>query len=84
MFQGTCSYALKKYFVVFTLLNHPSFPVTDSGIGEQKANPHWVDQGSYHLSFLFFLFSAAGPRGFARINLNSARIQFPGQLFYSS
>jgi hypothetical protein len=32
------------------------FPETDSGIGEQKANPHWVDQGANHLSLLFDYF----------------------------
>jgi hypothetical protein len=36
------------------------FPETDSGIGEQKANPHWVDQEANHLPFLFgcFMFQA--------------------------
>jgi hypothetical protein len=32
------------------------FPETDSGIGEQKANPHWVDQEANHLSLLFDYF----------------------------
>jgi hypothetical protein len=32
------------------------FPETDSGIGEQKANPHWVDQEANHLSLLFGYF----------------------------
>jgi hypothetical protein len=38
------------------------FPETDSGIREQKANPHWVDQGANYLSFLFdhFVIQALG------------------------
>jgi hypothetical protein len=32
------------------------FPETDSGIGEQKANPHWVDQEANHLPSLFGCF----------------------------
>jgi hypothetical protein len=51
-----CSYAPEKYLTVLIYSLITFFPETDSGIGEQKANPHWVDQGANYLSFLFDYF----------------------------
>jgi hypothetical protein len=77
-----CSRIVSRCFHIYSFITF--FPETDSGIGEQKANPHWVDQGANHLSCLFWLLCATGLRKSARFNLKGARIQFPGQLFYSS
>jgi hypothetical protein len=46
----------RKFFSVIIHSLITFFPETDSGIGEQKANPHWVDQEANHLSLLFEYF----------------------------
>ena len=55
--------------------------ITDKGIEELKANPHWVDQGSNDPFSLFFMIIGVGGANSVRTNLIRSVFLFFSQLF---
>ncbi len=55
--------------------------ITDKGIGELKANPHWVDQGYNDPLSLFFMIIGVGCANTVRTSLIRSVFLFFSQLF---